>query len=278
MPTLEIDGVNLAYEERASGPPVLLVHGTGGAEWDPLPGMLAADNHVIYYHRRSFGPSTHPPLADLPRHTADAAALIEQLGGAPLTVVGHSMGGIVSIDLTVRRPDLVSRLVLVEPPLHFTQHPTEAMMSELGHAMQLREAEGDEAGAEYFMRWATTTTDGGCGYELAPPDVKERLLANSSAILKELEGGTGDYISADEVAAISCPVTLLVGELTLPEYWQAAERIKAANPAVELVTVPGAGHMLTATHPQVVVDAVARAPGLGDGGRGVDEGGEVPVG
>jgi pimeloyl-ACP methyl ester carboxylesterase len=52
-------------------------------------------------------------------------------------------------------------------------------------------------------------------------------------------------------------VTLLIGEITLPEYWQSAERISAALPSVQRVTVPGGGHMLTVTHPQAVVDAVA---------------------
>lgn len=260
MPSVEIDGVELAYEERGDGVPVLLIHGTGGAEWDPLPDMLAGENRVIYYHRRSFGPSAHPPLADLPRHTRDAAALLETLDAGPAIVVGHSMGGIVAIDLTIRRPDLVRALVVAEPPLHFTLHPSESMLQELGHAMELRATRGDEPAAEYFMRWATTTTDGGCGFDLTPPDVRARLLANSSAIVKELEGGTGDYITMEELGAIGCPVTCLVGEITLPEYQQAAERIAAANPAVELVSVPGAGHVLHVSHPQAVVDAVQRIP------------------
>ena len=63
MPALEIDGVQLAYEERGSGPPVLLVHGTGGAVWDPLPELLAtAGYRAIYYNRRGFGASMCPPI------------------------------------------------------------------------------------------------------------------------------------------------------------------------------------------------------------------------
>ena len=68
MPALEIDGVQLAYEERGSGPPVLLVHGTGGAVWDPLPELLAtAGYRAIYYNRRGFGASVCPPIKDPPR-------------------------------------------------------------------------------------------------------------------------------------------------------------------------------------------------------------------
>src|SRR6185312_6733229 len=117
MPALDIDGVQLAYEERGSGTPVLLIHGTGGAVWDPLPEQLAAAGHrAIYYHRRGFGESTHEPIKDPPRHTRDAAALLEGLDAAPAVVVGHSMGGMLTLDLVTSRPELVRGIVLVEPP------------------------------------------------------------------------------------------------------------------------------------------------------------------
>ncbi len=261
MPVLEVDGVNLAYEERGSGPPVLLIHGTGGALWEPLPGLLAGEHRTIWYHRRSFGDSAHPPLSELPRHTRDAAGLLEGLGAVPAVVVGHSMGGVISIDLAIRRPDLVRALVLVEPPLHFTQHPSEEMQREMGVTMELRAASGDEAAAEHFMRWATTTTDGWNGFELTTPEDRAHLLGNSTAIVHELEGGTGDHVTEAELAAIGCPAICLVGDITLPDYWDAARRIEAALPALEIVGVPGASHVLHVTHPQAVADAVSRMSG-----------------
>jgi pimeloyl-ACP methyl ester carboxylesterase len=261
VPAIGVDGVELAYEERGGGAPVLLVHGTGGALWDPLPELLAEQHRTIWYHRRSFGDSVHEPLSDLPRHTRDAAALIEGLGAAPAIVVGHSMGGVIAIDLAIRRPELVRALVLVEPPLHFTMHPSESMQRELGKAMELRASAGDEPAAEHFMRWATTTTDGWNGFELTTPEDRAHLLGNSSAIVHELEGGTGDHISEEELAGIACPLICLVGAITLPEYMEAARRIEAALPSLELVSVPGGSHVLHVTHPQAVADAVSRISG-----------------
>jgi pimeloyl-ACP methyl ester carboxylesterase len=259
MPTIDIDGVKLAYEEVGSGPAVLLIHGTGGAVWDPLPDQLAAAGYrAIYYDRRGFGASTHEPIKDPPRHTRDAAALIEALDAAPAVVVGHSMGGVPTLDLVTSRPDLVRAIVLVEPPLHFKKHPSMKMMRELIGAQLLRRRQGDVAAAERFMRWATTMDDGTNGYDLTPPEAQEKLRANSAAIMRELDSGTGEHVKSSAIAEIRVPAVLLLGGATLPEYGRAAQRIKKALPALEIVTVPGAGHVLPVSHPQAVVDAVAR--------------------
>jgi pimeloyl-ACP methyl ester carboxylesterase len=259
VPALDIDGVKLAYEERGSGQPVLLIHGTGGSVWDPLPEQLAAAGYrAIYYDRRGFGESKHDPIKDAPRHTRDAAALLEGLDAAPAIVVGHSMGGMITLDLVIRRPELVRGLVVVEPPLHFKKHPSMKMMRSLIGAQIERRRRGDEEAAVSFMRWATTMTDGTNGFDLTPPDQQAKLRANSGAIMRELDSGTGEHVKNDEIGRISCPALLLLGGNTLPEYGKAAQRIKKALPSLEIVTVPGAGHVLPVTHPQAVVDAVAR--------------------
>ena len=259
MPTAEIDGVDLAYEERGNGSPVLLIHGTGGNVWGELPGQLAASGHwAINYSRRGFGASRHEPIKDPPRHTRDAAALLERLDAAPAIVVGHSMGGMLAIDLTIRQPELVSALVVVEPPLHFKGHPTFPMMRSLIASQIVRLTRGKEAAAVRFMRWATTTTDGKNGYDQTPPEQQAELRANAPAIMRELDSGTGEHVKNEEIAQISCPAVLLLGAITLPEYGKAAQRIKKALPSLEVVTVPGAGHVLPVTHPQAVVEAVQR--------------------
>ena len=61
-----------------------------------------------------------------------------------------------------------------------------------------------------------------------------------------------------EVAKVACPTVLLLGGITLAEYGRAAQRIAKALPSLEIITVPGAGHVLPASHPEAVVDAVRR--------------------
>jgi pimeloyl-ACP methyl ester carboxylesterase len=262
MAGVEIDGVNLAYEEEGSGsPPGLLVHGTGGRLWGELPAELAKERRTIWYHRRGFGESVHPPIKDHPRHTADAAALLERLDAAPAVLVGWSMGGVISLHLALTRPELVHSIVLVEPPLHLRKHPNLRMLREVGGVMVSRRFKGDREAALRFLRFATRYADGGNGFDESPPDGQEAILSNASAIMRELDSGTGEHIKAVQLARISCPVVCLVGERTGPEYRDAAERIRKALPSTRIESVPGAGHTLPLTHPAAVLDAVRAVAG-----------------
>lgn len=104
-------------------------------------------------------------MKDYRRHTQDAAALLERLNAGPATVVGWSSGGIVALDLAVRRPDLVASLVLEEPPLHAKRHMTLRMARSMIKAQILRRVKGPDVGAEVFFRWASRYTSGACAFE-----------------------------------------------------------------------------------------------------------------
>ena len=77
-------------------------------------------NPVLAPDLRGRGRSQHlPGPAGIAQHAADCAAVVEASGGAPLVVVGHSMGGFVGTVLAAQRPDLVRALVLVDGGLPF---------------------------------------------------------------------------------------------------------------------------------------------------------------
>lgn len=104
-----------------AGPLVVAVHGiTSHHLGFGLVGPdLAADHRVVGVDLRGRGGSRDlPGPYGMARHAADLAAVVGAYGG-PAVVVGHSMGSWVAVELARRRPDLVSRLVLVDggPPL-----------------------------------------------------------------------------------------------------------------------------------------------------------------
>ena len=117
MPTLAVDGIDLHYEERGSGAPVVFSHGllwTGGM-FDAQVTALSARHRCIAYDHRGQGRSgTSPAPYDMERLTADAATLIEKLGAGPCHFVGLSMGGFVGMRLAARRPELIRTLTLIE--------------------------------------------------------------------------------------------------------------------------------------------------------------------
>lgn len=121
MERTRVNGVELEYEVRGSGEAVLLLH--GGLlpdENTPLVREPAlTDNYrVINYHRRGFAGSEHPEgKAKIEDQSADARALLAELGIDRVHVVGHSLGGVIGIQLALENPEMVHSLALLEPAL-----------------------------------------------------------------------------------------------------------------------------------------------------------------
>jgi pimeloyl-ACP methyl ester carboxylesterase len=102
------------------GPPVLFLHGVGGAAWSwrPQRDALAAAHRVFVWEARGHGAAAAVTDAGLSDYYADAqealAAVIEQAGRPPI-VVAHSMGGLLAFALARAQPDAVRGLFLVDP-------------------------------------------------------------------------------------------------------------------------------------------------------------------
>jgi pimeloyl-ACP methyl ester carboxylesterase len=122
-PRVEGPGVELAYEERGSGPPVVLVHGMADDRrgWAATMDALAPEARVIAFDRRGYGESEAPEAYErtsIVEQTEDAVALMTALDAAPAVVVGADLGTLVCLDLLVRHPDLVAGAVLLAPALY----------------------------------------------------------------------------------------------------------------------------------------------------------------
>jgi pimeloyl-ACP methyl ester carboxylesterase len=109
--------VNLAYEDRGSGDPVLFIAGRGGAgrTWHlhQVPAFLAAGYRAITFDNRGIGATEQADGFGVEQMVADTAALIEKLGAAPARIVGVSMGSFIAQELMLARPELVHSAVLM---------------------------------------------------------------------------------------------------------------------------------------------------------------------
>jgi non-heme chloroperoxidase len=89
--------IEIYYEDRGTGKPVLLIHGwpLSGASWErQAAALLAAGYRVITYDRRGFGRSSQPSTGyDYDTLAGDVSKLIEVLNLKDLAIVGFSMGG-----------------------------------------------------------------------------------------------------------------------------------------------------------------------------------------
>ncbi len=115
MPTAHLNGIDIFYERRGSGPRLLLFNGSGGtiAAAKPLIDALAAHCDVLVHDQRCLGNTTVtdvvPTMAD---YAADGAALLDHVGWDTAAVFGISFGGMVAQEFAVTFPDRVERLVL----------------------------------------------------------------------------------------------------------------------------------------------------------------------
>ncbi len=116
MSRAALGGVEIYYERAGSGPPLLLISGTGGDLRPPprvfdAPWARAFD--VAAYDQRGLGQSSIPPgpysMAD---YADDAAGLLDVLNWEDASVMGISFGGMVAQELALRHGRRVRRLVL----------------------------------------------------------------------------------------------------------------------------------------------------------------------
>jgi pimeloyl-ACP methyl ester carboxylesterase len=110
-----VAGRRVRYADYGAGPAIVLVHGLGGSwqTWLKNIPALAGAHRVIAVDLPGFGASEAlAPPAAMATHARVIATLLDGLGVRSATFVGHSMGGLVNLQLVAARPDLVDRLVL----------------------------------------------------------------------------------------------------------------------------------------------------------------------
>jgi 3-oxoadipate enol-lactonase len=264
MPLISVQGINLFYEEAGEGPPILLIHGTGGnaGVWSPAFDMLARDYRVIAYDRRAHTRSKAaiPPSAEnYSIHGDDAAALLQALGATPAAVMGWSGGGLVALHLASRHPALVSDLILEEPPFQLAINPAPDTDEMRQRALQLVSEGRQRDAAEVFVRWAVSYRTGGSAIDKFDPALRESLLANAETMLAEMQSGSGEELTSERLAKIICPVTCLVGGLTPDSLVACTDRLLRFLPNARVIRIADAAHAIHFDQPERFVDAVRSA-------------------
>ena len=115
MPVVEVNGINLFYEEYGRGDPLLMIPGLGmeHREYSRLAGRLEPHCRIIALDNRGAGQSDKPEGAYTVEMLADdAAGLLDRLGLERSSIFGISFGAKVAQMLALRRPGLVDRLIL----------------------------------------------------------------------------------------------------------------------------------------------------------------------
>jgi pimeloyl-ACP methyl ester carboxylesterase len=250
----------LEYESHGEGEPVLLIHGSHVADaFLPLTReiALAERYRLIRYHRRGFaGSDEHSGPFSIEEQARDALALLKHLGLDRAHVVGHSYGGVTSVQLALDAAHVVHSLVLLEPPL-MTPDGTAAFFEA---AAPLREAyrSGDTRGAvDTFLSmvggpdWRTEvakTVPG--GPEQAEHDAATFFEVEFPALEKW-------FFDSELARRISQPVLFVVGSESGALFEEPLHLFKSSVPQTEESIAPGLNHLLQMRNPRIVAEAIA---------------------
>lgn len=116
MPIIQIGNHQINYEEYGSGHPLLLIAGLGHSRliWWKQIETLAKRYRVITPDNRDAGDSAPGKgiygIADM---AEDMAEMVRYLALDSIHLIGWSMGGFISLELSLRHPELVDKLILV---------------------------------------------------------------------------------------------------------------------------------------------------------------------
>lgn len=115
MPTVPVNGINVYYEIRGEGEPLLLIEGLSSelTHYERMIRALETGYRVICFDNRGAGRTDKPDAPyTIEMMAEDAAGLMRALGVAGANVLGISMGGRIAIALALSHPDLVRSLIL----------------------------------------------------------------------------------------------------------------------------------------------------------------------
>jgi pimeloyl-ACP methyl ester carboxylesterase len=263
MERAAVGGVELEYELKGSGEPVLLIPpGPVAAAFLPLLSEQAlADRYqLIRYHRRGQAGSTPaaPPVS-FADHASDAASLLDHLGVRRAHVAGHSTGAAIALQLALDHPEVVATLALLEPPL-FAVPSAGAFLEKAGPSLQAYGAGDKKAAMVSFL-----TVVSGLDWETCQAVLDERVPGGADRALEEADFFFGIDLPAinewafgpEQAASISQPVLSVLGTESERLFAEGADLLRSWFPQMDELTLQGAGHLLHMERPASAADGLA---------------------
>lgn len=259
---IEFRGAPLYFKAQGKGPPVLFLHGGGCSSelWGDCFQRVAGFAKAIAYDQRSFGKSGGDAGSGIARHGDDAADILDRLEAAPATILGHSFGATVALDLAVRYPDRVSGMVLLEPPMDFRALGGSGMLGLSAGILSRRLLRGERPAARWFFRKVTTYRSRGTNaFDSLSAELQQVCLANAHSMIamyRYTPEASGRHLPHGGVSAVRCPVTCVVGTESFLPFIRTTRALATRIAGARLIEAPGASHVLPGDAPDVIVAAV----------------------
>lgn len=233
-------------------PTLCLLHGGAAhAHWfDLVAPAFASRFHVIALDQRGHGGSdwARPPAYGTEDFAGDLLAVLDALGGGPVVLAGHSMGGHNSMAFAAWHPERVRALVVIDSRPALPEDRL-AMMHHRGERPMRRYASADEAVAAFRLLPRDTVADPALLAHIARAGVAARDGGFSYRFDPETNRVRRPVDNWQLVDRITAPTLIVRGERSPVLPREMAERLRAAIRDSRLVEVPGAYHHLVLDRP-----------------------------
>lgn len=209
MPQATINGANLYYASEGSGPAIIFHHGYTGSHdsWEEVVPALRDRYRCVVLDCRGAGDSEHTTGGyTIEQYAADVVGMADFLGIDRFTYVGHSMGGVIGVELALTHPQRLEKLVLVAPaPADGIDASQPGMAEQRERGLRLRR----EKARETILRERMMTT------ARPQPDVVaravDRALSVSDGHYDESWDALINYKRGDRLSEIQTPTLMVAG-------------------------------------------------------------------
>lgn len=235
------NGQELAYVQRGTGAPVVLIMGLGAdlTAWEQHVAAWERDFTCYAVDNRGAGLSSRPAGAYSTAEMAnDYAGLIRSLDLGPVSVVGISMGGAIAQELALLHPDLVRSLVLVSSWSHVDAFAEDALR-------QLSDSRGvlDESAFNRMLQlliWQPSH------FDARRDQLRRDRTAAASTSVASFRSQTDACVAhdtRDRLHTIGVPVLVSAGDRDAFIPFELQKQLAEGIPDAELQVFPGGGHV-----------------------------------
>jgi 3-oxoadipate enol-lactonase len=247
---MEISPVDLYYEEYGKGIPVIFLHGFpfDHTIWEPVVPLLEGEARLILPDLRGFGKSpVTEGIYSMRLLAEDIHHLVNRLGIEKAVLVGHSMGGYVSLAFAHSYPGHLSGLGLIATQA--AADSPERRQSRYKTAESVAH-KGARVVASSMTNSLTPKT------ELVASINDMIMRAHPAGIVGSLKGMAERHDLTGILTDIHVPAVVLSGTADQLMAQDKVQTLAQMLPMGWMVEIQGAGHMLMMEEPQQVADAL----------------------